>query len=439
MFLLAYSALLTLGLLVSAPWWLYRMATTRRYREGLTQRLGLISPSLKQAVQQAQTEGRRTIWIHAVSVGELLAAAPLIEALQTALPNHLIAISTTTATAQKLAREKPERYDPAHVFYLPLDLATPVRRYLNLLRPDLLILMESELWPRLIAECHRRQIPIAIANARISDRSFPRYKALRTLWRPILAKVTRFLAQSEETADRLRILGAPAARIQVPGNLKYDLATPHPTPVTELIRTAAGTREIIVAGSTVDGSTYTEEDLILQAMEDIWHLWPNVILVLAPRHPDRFSNVYSLAALSSTRGVTSATELLAGKPIPNESCQVVLLDTLGDLASVYSLARVAFIGGSLVPRGGHNPLEAARFGVPIIMGPSYENFREIVEGMEAANAIRIVSPDGLADALFHLYMDQSSGHRAQLFFESKTGATTRTVAVLLPLIAEATR
>ena len=433
MFLLAYSALLTLGLLLASPWWLYRMATTRRYREGLSQRLGLIPPALKQAVYQAQSEGRRTLWLHAVSVGELLAAAPLIQALQTALPKHLIVISTTTATAQKLAKEKPERYNPAHVFYIPLDLATPVRRFLNLIRPDLLLLMESELWPRLIAECHRRHIPIAVANARISDRSFPRYKALRVLWRPILAKVDLFLAQSEETADRLCTLGVPTGRIQTPGNLKYDLAPPKLTPVTELIRTAAGSREIIVAGSTVSGSTVKEEELVFEAMDNIWKLWPNVLLILAPRHPDRFSDAYSIAA---SRGVTSATELLAGKAIPDKPRQTILLDTLGDLASVYSLARVAFIGGSLVPRGGHNPLEAARFGVPIVMGPSYENFREIVEGMEAAKAIRIVAQDDLSDAFFHLYMNQSSGPRAKLFFESQTGATTRTLAALLPLIAE---
>ncbi len=432
MFLFLYSTLLTLGLILSSPWWLWRMLTTKRYREGLAQRISIISPTLKIAVLEARAQARRTIWLHAVSVGEALAAERLIQDLQTALPNHLILISTTTATGQNLARQ---HFPPAHVFYLPLDFATPVRRYLNLLQPDLLILMESELWPRLLTECNRRHIPVAVANARISDRSFPRYMTLRALWRPILAKVSLFLAQSEETAARLRQIGAPTTRIQTPGNLKYNLTPPIPTKVSELIRTAAGSREIIVAGSTLSGSTFTEEDLVLRAMDNIWQLWPNVLLILAPRHPDRFGYAYSLAL---EHGVTSATELLAGKSVPDKPRQTILLDTLGDLASVYALAKVAFIGGSLVPRGGHNPLEAARFGVPVIMGPSFENFREIVEAMEDADAIRIVASDdpasALSDAIFHLFMDQSQGRRGKAFFDAQTGATTRTIAALLPLL-----
>ena len=173
-------------------------------------------------------------------------------------------------------------------------------------------------------------------------------------------------------------------------------------------------------------------------MDNIWQLWPDVILVLAPRHPDRFSDAYSRAAGSSTHGVTSATELLKGKTLPDQPFQTIILDTLGDLSSVYALAKVAVIGGSLVPRGGHNPLEAARFGVPVIMGPSYENFREIVEAMEDANAIRIVASDdpasALSDAIFHLFMDQSQGQRGKAFFDAQTGATARTLAALLTLL-----
>ena len=300
--------------------------------------------------------------------------------------------------------------------------------------------MESELWPRLLSECNRRHIPVAVANARISDRSYPRYLRLRSLWRPILARVDLFLAQSEETADRLRQIGAPANRIQTPGNLKYDLTSPAPTKVTELIRAAAGPREIIVAGSTLGGNTFTEESFMLQAMDNVWQLWPSVLLVLAPRHPDRFSDAYSAAALSHTRGVTTATQLLAGRSLPDKPYQVIVLDTIGDLASVYALAKVAFVGGSLVPRGGHNPLEAARFGVPVIMGPHYENFREIVENMEEANAIRIIASDdpgaALSDAIFHLFMDQKMGQRGKAFFDSQTGATARTVAALLALLPD---
>ncbi len=425
MFLALYSALLTLALLLSSPWWLWRMATTNRYRHGLAQRLGFISSTLRATVLQAQRDHRPILWLHAVSVGEVLASVRLVAELEAALPTHLILISTTTFTGQTLAQQ---RFGPHRVFYLPLDFALPVRRYLRLLRPQALLLMESELWPRLLASCRRAHIPVAVLNARISDRSYPRYLRLRPLWRRIFANVTLFLAQGEETAARLLAIGAQPHQIQTPGNLKYDLPAPTSTPVTDLIRTAAGTRQIIVAGSTV-----TEEALILQAMDKIWQLWPNILPILAPRHPDRFADAYTLAA---QHGVTSATELLAGHPLPDEPRQTILLDTLGDLASVYSLATVAFIGGSLVPRGGHNPLEAARFGVPILMGPSYENFREMVEAMHAANAIRITSPADLASTLLDLLQSpQPLGQNAQLFFHSQSGATSRTIAALLSLLS----
>ena len=437
MFLALYSTLLAVALLLSSPWWLWRMATTDRYRHGLAQRLGLVSPALRTTVAEARSEGRRLVWLHAVSVGEVLASVRLVQELEAALPNHFIVISTTTLTGQKLAQQ---RFGADRVFYLPLDFALPVRRYLRLLRPEALLLMESELWPRLLAECRCAAIPVAVLNARISDRSFPRYLRLRLLWRRIFSDVTLFLAQGEESAGRLRAIGAAGSQVRMPGNLKYDLPAPSSTPVTELIRAAAGTREIIVAGSTVAGSAESEEELVLSAMDSIWQLWPSVLLVLAPRHPERFSEAYSRAAGSSNRGVTSATELLAGKLLPDDPCQTILLDTLGDLASVYSLGKVAFIGGSLVPRGGHNPLEAARFGVPVVMGPFYENFREMVESMEEAKAIRIVdkrgTSDSLADAFFHLLMDQSLGQRGRLFFESQSGATARTIAALLPLLED---
>jgi 3-deoxy-D-manno-octulosonic-acid transferase len=323
LFILLYSLLLTLALALSAPWWLWRMATSNRYREGLTQRLGFVPPALRQAVQ-----GSKTIWLHAVSVGEVLAAERLVRELRERLPGCAVVVSTTTAAGQKIARE---RFGAELVFYLPLDFAFAVRPYLRAIRPQMLILMESELWPRLLFECERAAIPVAVVNARISDRSFPRYLRMRALWRPLLAKVALFLAQGDETAERLRRIGAPPERVQVSGNLKYDLQPGEETRMKSLLRSASRGRHILVAGSTVSGKPWNEEELLFQAMDQVWSEMPQVLLVLAPRHPQRFPYARSLAL---EHGVTAASELDGGRSLPLLR-HTLLLDTLGDLSSLY--------------------------------------------------------------------------------------------------------
>ncbi len=210
-----YSGLLLTALVVGAPYWLLRMATSGRYRAGLAGRLGMVPEALRAAVA-----GQKVIWIHAVSVGEVMAATQLIRELRARLPGWVIAVSTTTETGQRLAKE---RLAESPVFYLPLDFAFVIRRYLRVLRPAMLVLMESELWPNLIEECTRAGVPMAVVNARISDRSLPRYMRLRRLWRPLLGKIALYLAQSEENAARLVRIGAPADRVEVSGNLKYDV------------------------------------------------------------------------------------------------------------------------------------------------------------------------------------------------------------------------
>ncbi len=212
--MIVYSLLLTAALVVSAPWWLWRMATGARYREGLGERLGRVPSRLRTMVQ-----GSRVVWVHAVSVGEVFAAQRLVGELGAALgEGWVVVVSTTTATGQKVAGE---RFGAERVFYFPLDFGFAVRRYLRVLRPGLMVLMESELWPRHLVECARAGVPVAVVNARVSDRSFPRYMRLRWIWRRLFEKVRVFLAQGEESAERLRALGAE--RVRVVGNLKYDL------------------------------------------------------------------------------------------------------------------------------------------------------------------------------------------------------------------------
>src|SRR5277367_2140236 len=240
-----YSSLLLAVLVVGAPYWLVRMATSGRYRAGLLGRLGLVPEGLRAAVA-----GREVVWVHAVSVGEVLAASQLIRELKAALPELVVAVSTTTATGQRLARE---RMGDSPVFYLPLDFRFTVRRYLRVLQPKMLVLMESELWPRLIEECTKASVPVVVANARISDRSLPRYMRLRRLWRPFLEMISLYLAQSKESAERLLEIGAPAERVRVMGNLKYDVQAKEASPVTRRVGSLVSQVRLIVAGSTLAG------------------------------------------------------------------------------------------------------------------------------------------------------------------------------------------
>ncbi len=425
--MLVYSSLLLVVLVLGSPFWLVRMAASGRYREGLGGRLGRVPAALRKAAS-----GDKVVWVHAVSVGEVLAASRLVAELEETLPGTVIVVSTTTATGQALARE---RFGAERVFFYPLDFAWAVRAYLRVLKPRLLVLMESELWPRMLVECRRAEVPVAIVNSRVSDRSFARGMRVRTIWGPVLRRVTLFLAQSEEDARRLVAMGARAENVQVGGNLKFDVRAPKQSQVAALIQAAAAGRPLVVAGSTVDGKPANEEELVMQAMSQVWERRPETLLVLAPRHPNRFDYAYSLAL---EFGVTSATELLEGKRLPETARQSILLNTIGDLAAVYGLAAVAFVGGSLVKRGGHNPLEPAQFGVPIVMGSSFENFREIVEAMRAADAIRIVSADALGTELLRLLANpaeaEALGERGRHVFLSKAGATSRVVRELIGLL-----
>jgi 3-deoxy-D-manno-octulosonic-acid transferase len=418
-----YSALLALTLAVSSPWWLWRMVASGRYRAGLRGRLGQVPPHLTRAV-----EGHDTIWLHAVSVGEVLAAERLIadlqSSLQSALPSLVIAVSTTTATGYQLANERLPR---CPVFYMPLDFAYTMRRHLATIRPRLVVLMESELWPRMLTECERSRVPVVVVNARISDRSFPRYLRLRRFWQPFLAKVTLFLAQGDESAGRLASIGVPLNRIRVVGNLKYDAPPPTQPDILHLLRRHLPLAEVLVCGSTLE----SEEVEILEAWVRLISTGHRGVLILAPRHPQRFPAVLRLVGKSAVR----ASEWLK-HPRPLQIGEVMVLDTLGHLAAVYQVATIAFLGGSLVPKGGHNPLEAARFGVPVVMGPSYENFREIVDAMRALDAIYIVEHGNLTLAL-HTAMGRGRavGLRGQQFFQAQTGATARTVIALTDLLA----
>jgi 3-deoxy-D-manno-octulosonic-acid transferase len=427
MILFLYNLALLAALVLGAPWWLSRMATTRKYREGLPERLGWVRLGLTPL-------DRPLIWVHAVSVGEVLAVSRLVKTLDAALPEYLIVVSTTTRTGQALARE---RFGANRVFYCPLDLPWAVRAYLQALQPRLLILAETEFWPNLLSGCYRRKIPVAVVNARVSDRSWPRYRRLRWLWRPFLSPLSRVLAQSENDAARLKAIGCRPERVAVAGNLKFDVRAAEEGEATRLLQALAAGLRLVVAGSTLEG----EEAALLEAWPRLLAADPRLAMVLGVRHPERFEAVAALLKDSGIAWVRRSewrnqpAEML--KPL--RGGQIVLLDTIGELASVYSLAAVAFVGGSLLPAGGHNPLEPAQFGVPIVIGPHFANFRAITEDLLAHQAVRIAAKEDLAAALIELLEDGSAaeamGERARQVFLSQAGATGRTVDALLELLA----
>jgi 3-deoxy-D-manno-octulosonic-acid transferase len=419
--LLVYNIGLLLVLAVGAPVWLLR----RRWREGLRERLGDGAARVGHALG-----GRQQVWVHAVSMGEVVAVSRLVEELDARLGRGSVAISTTTQTGQQLARD---RFGAARCFYFPIDLPWVVRGAFRALGPRVLVLAESELWPNVLAECADRRMPVVVVNARVSDRSLPRYERLRRWWRPFLQMFTLVLAQSAEDARRFVAIGVPEDRVRVGGNLKYDVRPPRSTGLVEQLRTHLPSgAKVLVAGSTLED----EERVLLEAWPAICARTQNAVMVLAPRHPERFARVAAL--VRERQALLVERSSWRGEPLAVGS--VFLLDSIGELGSVYGLASLAFVGGSLVPAGGHNPLEPARFAVPVLMGPHSENFRDAVELLRGVDALRVVERAGVGEAIATLLADTNAaaamGARGKEVFEKQAGATERAVDAVVRLLAE---
>jgi 3-deoxy-D-manno-octulosonic-acid transferase len=433
-----YSLLLLGVFVVGAPYWLVRMAGSGRYRAGLWGRLGRVPAELRAAVA-----GRQVVWVHAVSVGEVLAATRLVAELEGALGDGwVIVVSTTTATGQALARERfgagLEGEGSGRVFWYPLDFAWAVRAYLRVLRPKLVVLMESELWPRMLVECGRMGVPVAVVNARVSDRSYARGVKVKAVWGRVLRRVDLFLAQSEEDGRRLVEMGARESAVRVVGNLKYDVRVDIETPTTSLVRSQLTTKSpVLVAGSTHSG----EEAVLLNSWKLVLHMAPGALFILAPRHPQRFEEVERLirtTGYTPVRASTLASGIAWKRGTAEDTGSVLLLDTIGDLASIYRLGRVAFVGGSLVPKGGHSPLEPAQFGVPVVMGEHYENFRDVVRRMLGVSGIWIGNEQDVIGGIIRMMCDeetaQGCGEAGRRVFEEQQGATGRVVEALVGLV-----
>jgi 3-deoxy-D-manno-octulosonic-acid transferase len=422
-----YSALLAFSLVLTLPYWLLQMMRHGKYRAGLRQRFGVVPAAL------ADHGEKRAIWVHAVSVGEVVASSAVIMALRDRFPSHRVLISTTTSTGQKLATQ---RFGAENVFYFPLDFAFSLQPYLDRLRPELVVVAETEFWPNFLRLAKRRGARIAVINCRISDRSLPGYKRAHFLLpgmiRRTLDNVDIFLAQTEEDRRRLIEIGADDSKVTVAGNLKFDVAPPPSPKIVVSLRESfhhSGAGPVLVCGSTVED----EEGLLLSAFRNILVNHPQAVMILAPRHPERVADV---AALVEKLGFRMwRRSLWSGEPLAGG---VFLLDSIGELAAIYSLATVAFVGGSLVPRGGHNILEPALYGVPIVIGNHYENFRVVVNFFASRNAVRIVGLAELPLVLMELIENDTErstlGRNALAALESQRGATDRTVAALIQLM-----
>ena len=417
-----YQLAMAAGLGLAAPVLLARRG--RHYLQTLPARLGRLP----------EARGVRPLWLHAASVGETAVAATFARALPADLDLLVTTVTPTgQAAAKKLFLPLANERRSVVVTYLPFDLGPLVSGFLDRYSPRALALLESELWPLVLRSCRRRGIPVAVLNARVSDRSFVRMRrAGRLCRRTLLDPVSRFAVQSPQDEDRLLSLGAAVEKVIQTGNLKFD--SPEPAPVAGLeqaLRGLAADRPILVVGSTMAG----EEGIVLDAFE---RLQRDAMLVLAPRHPERFDEAWSevekrsLPALRRSRMESAGI----GAPAP---VRVVLLDSLGELASIYRLAAAAFIGGSLVPTGGHNPIEAALFGVPVIVGPSMENFRRMAGDFEAAGALTVVGDGEALTSAWRRLLDRpgeaaDQGRRGRAIVDRNRGAVERSVELLGELV-----
>ncbi len=439
-----YRIVTAVGMFVLAPYFALRGWRRGEHSGALRERLGILpsgilaSASGAAARESGDPRNARAIWVHAVSVGEVLAAKPLIEALKSEFPERAIFVSTTTETGQRLARE---RLDSANgIFYFPLDWVVPVRKALRAIRPALVIVMETEIWPNFLGEARRAGIPVVFANARISEKSFSRFERWRFVigefFERTLQDAELFLAQSDEDAKRLVSMGADEERVEITGNMKYDVEPPAIGRFGAWLETQIRQQErwpVLVAGSVVEG----EEQAVLAGYDSVQRQWRRTLLILAPRKPDRFIAAEKIIAEGGWNTVRRS-QLDLGEPL-DENTDVLVLDSIGELAGLYSLADAVFVGGSLVHAGGHNILEPACFSRPPVFGPSMENFREMADRFLDAHAgVQVANGDQLGKVWVQLIQDNAMrermGRAAHEISEQNRGATARSLKRITALI-----
>lgn len=422
-----YSVLTAVGVMLFAPYFVVQGLRQGKYLSNLRERLGRLPPEV--AARAASRNG--AIWIHAVSVGEALAARPLALQLKQRFPDRALFVTTTTATGQRVARERLDFADG--IFYFPLDWTGPVRRVFGVIRPALVVILETEIWPNFLREARRENVPVVFVNARISERSIARFRPLKPLlggfFARVLADARAYLAQTEDDAHRLVEMGAPQELVEVTGNLKYDGEPPAVGRFGEWLTEQLRQQErwpVMVAGSVAAD----EEAAVLAAYDIVQRQWRRALLLLAPRKPERFDAAAEIALEQGWRVVRRRGLDLAA-PL-DEEADVLLLDSMGELAGIYALADAVFIGGSLVPAGGHNILEPAWFSRPPVFGTSMENFSEMAgQFLSAGAGIQVSNGERLGKAWVQLIRDSTyrerMGRAARELVERNRGATARSL------------
>lgn len=420
---LAYSVLLTLGLIVLIPHFLFQALAHGKYIAGLRQRLGAVPP----------LDGKPVIWLHCVSVGETQAARPLAQRLKQAFPHHALVVSTVTLTGQTLARDV-FRDQAESVFYFPFDWRWSARRALKAINPAAVLIMETELWPNFLRECKARRIPVALVNGRISRQSYRRYKMIKFFLRRVLSCLSIAVMQSEIDAERLESLGMAREKLFTAGNLKFDSEVAGElSGRTEELKQRFGLRSgapLILAASTHS----PEEEMMLESIKQLRMKQP-VRLMIAPRRPERFNEV---AALIQKSGLNWARKTNAPQREDTDAA-VILLDTIGELRATYSLADVVFVGGSIVDKGGHNVLEPAAAGAAVVTGAHTHNFHAVVDLMVEAGALVQLPPVITTKEITNVFSNllaspgdrDALGRRAKQLVTDNQGATDRTIKLIL--------
>lgn len=394
---------------------LWRSRKAQDYRKRWLERYGFCKNKVKSG----------GILVHAVSVGETLAAIPLIKTLQKQYPQLPITVTTMTPTGSK--QVKTLLKDSVSHVYLPYDLPCAIHRFLKAVKPKLFIIMETELWPNLISQCHNKKIPLIIANARLSERSANRYHKLGKAISKLLTKISTVAAQNEQDGERFLSLGLPKEHLTVTGSIKFDIELTDKQSLAQLKQQWQLHRPVLIAASTHSG----EDEIILSAFQRLLKNHSNLLLILVPRHPERFKTVEELISDNKLNYIKRST-----KQIPTDQTQVILGDTMGELLELYGLANIAFVGGSLIEHGGHNPLEPALHHIPIISGKYFFNFKVICEQLIEANGMLIC--DSTADSLYStvnsLLNDdnrcQQIGENAYQVLKRNQGALNRLLKVI---------
>jgi len=426
-----YNILVTILLLLSIPYFVLRSLISKRFRKALPQRLGFFqSPSFK-----------RPTWVHAASVGEVICAIPLLKKIKKELPDSKIVLTTMTSTGNETARLRIPEADQIH--FVPIDHPLIVRRTITKIQPGLLLVAETELWPNLLRSFGKRGIPIVLFNGRISQKSFRRYLLLKFFFKECLKYISLFLMQTEEDQERVVQIGVESQKTKVVGNLKFDQT--HPSFTQETLSKMAealglhGENKILIAGSTHSG----EEEILVSLYKKLKNIDSQLLLILAPRHLERLEEVErilkkeSISWLRKTSFLTDAGRSDRGRP------EVILLDTMGELISIYSLGTLVFVGGSLVRIGGHNPLEPLFFRKCVLFGPHMFNFMEISRRLiEIEGAIQVSGKEELFSQLKRLLFDQRAreevGERGYRFLQRHRGATERMFEEIRPFLIKKT-